>query len=94
VLCAGLGITAADVATPPPYLRVLGMNERGREIIAEIRRHAALPLDTSLARLRAHSPACARAALLEERATDLYTAALPNPLACGYEYSASAVFCR
>ena len=92
VLCAFLGITAADVLAPPPYLRVLGMNARGRQILAKIRRNTALPLDTSLARLRSHSPACARAALLEERATDLYTAALPAPFACGYEYTASAVF--
>ena len=94
VLSAFLDIAAGDVAAPPAYLRVLGMNGRGREILAEVRKNARLPLSTSLARLREFSPECARAALLEERATDLYTAALPVPIPCGYEYTASAVIMK
>jgi predicted nucleotidyltransferase len=92
VMCAFLGITVKDVTQMPPYLHVLGMNERGKELAAQISRHGSLPLDTSLSKLREHSPACKRVAELEERATDLYTAALPTPLPCGYEYTASAVF--
>ena len=91
VLSAFLDITADDIASPPPYLRILGMNARGQEILAEIRKKTRLPMNGSLARLREVSPECARAALIEERATDLYTAALPYPLPCGHEYTAKVV---
>ena len=33
LLCAFLGITAQMLTTPPPYVRVLALNDRGREIL-------------------------------------------------------------
>ena len=33
ILCAFLGINAADIATPAPYARALAFNDRGREIL-------------------------------------------------------------
>ena len=33
ILCAFLGLTAADLATPAPYARALAFNDRGREIL-------------------------------------------------------------
>lgn len=40
-MCAFLGLTAADLAAPIPYVRVLAFNDRGREILNRAR-------DTSL----------------------------------------------
>ncbi len=37
ILCAYLGLTAADLAAPAPYCRVLAFNDRGREILAQVR---------------------------------------------------------
>lgn len=37
ILCAYLGLTAADLAAPAPYCRVLAFNDRGREILAGVR---------------------------------------------------------
>jgi len=91
VLSAFLDITAKDLTTPPPYLRVIGMNSQGQEILTKLRKTAKLPMSGSLARLRELSPECARTAMIEERATDLYTAALTAPLPCGYEYTAKIV---
>lgn len=37
ILCAYLGITAADLQLPTPYVRVLALNDRGREILNKAR---------------------------------------------------------
>jgi len=37
ILCAYLGITAADLHLPTPYVRVLALNDRGREILNKAR---------------------------------------------------------
>ena len=34
ILCAFLGLTAEDLATPAPYCRILAFNDTGREILA------------------------------------------------------------
>ena len=42
VMCAFLGLTWEDLASPPPYTRVLAFNHRGRAILAENRKGPAL----------------------------------------------------
>ena len=37
VMCAFLGLTAKDLATPAPYARVLALNDKGREILKTAR---------------------------------------------------------
>ena len=43
VLCAFLGLTAADLAAPAPYIRVLALNDRGREILKKARQAGHFP---------------------------------------------------
>lgn len=43
IMCAFLGLTAADLAAPTPYARVLAFNDRGREILKKARETALLP---------------------------------------------------
>ena len=43
ILCAFLGLTAADLASPAPYVRVLAFNDRGREILKQARQVFDLP---------------------------------------------------
>ena len=38
VMCAFLGLTEADLATPAPYTRVLALNDRGRTVLKEARK--------------------------------------------------------
>lgn len=45
LLCAALGVTREGAALPP-YLRVLAANERGRGLLHDMRRTAALPVIT------------------------------------------------
>lgn len=43
VMCAFLGITAADIASPAPYARVLAFNDKGREILKTARQTGLFP---------------------------------------------------
>ena len=43
VMCAFLGITAEDIASPAPYARVLAFNTKGREILKQARQAGLFP---------------------------------------------------
>ena len=43
ILCAFLGLTEAQIQTPAPYARVLGFNDRGREILKQARQFGSYP---------------------------------------------------
>ena len=92
ILSAFLGLTREDSHLPIPYIRVLGFTPRGKEILSEMKGSCKLPVSTSLARLRSLGGGCERFAALEETSTDLYALCLRQPVPCGYEYSASAVY--
>ncbi len=78
LLCAVLGIEAADSGTPPPYIRVLAMNKTGMNLLRDIKEKSALPVITKPA-LADTLDGAARAMFLKESdATDLYVLAYPN----------------
>ena len=89
VLCALLGITKNDAKRTPQYIRILGMNERGREVLAKA--DGKLPVDASLASLMKHSDACRRQGLLETRSTDIYALAFAKPRICGLELTTKPI---
>lgn len=93
-LSAYLGLTERDATAPPPYLRVLGLNRHGIEVLAIAKETASLPLGSSLARLERQNAECARIARLEAISTDLYTLLLPRALPCGYEYTCKPVILK
>ena len=43
ILCAYLGLTAADLSAPAPYTRVLAFNDRGRELLKSARQSGPFP---------------------------------------------------
>ncbi|MBQ9843881.1 MAG: nucleotidyltransferase family protein [Oscillospiraceae bacterium] len=43
LMCAFLGITREDLETPPPYTRVLALNDRGRTILKKARQTGHFP---------------------------------------------------
>jgi len=43
MLCAALGITAADSLSPGPHIKILASNERGRLLLGKCRKAATLP---------------------------------------------------
>ena len=89
LLCAFLGIDRNTSHEKLAYIRVLGMNSRGKEILSEAR--CPLPMDTSLKALSQTSPAAHRQAELEARITDLYSLAFEDPLPCGADFTAKPI---
>ncbi len=91
LMSAFLGIDGSLAKNPVPYIRVLGFNQRGRQILSVAREHAVLPVSDSLATLEKHGGVCASMARLEAMSTDLYTLGLPKMLSCGYDYTADSI---
>ncbi len=70
----------------PPYIRVLALNERGREILAAAKKKSVIPWGTSLAKLSKESAAAKRFAELESRASDIYGLAFKHILPSETDY--------
>ncbi|MCL2637655.1 MAG: nucleotidyltransferase family protein [Oscillospiraceae bacterium] len=89
ILCCLLGITKNDAKTKPQYIRILGMNEKGREIIAKA--DSTLPLDASLAALMKKSDLCRKQAVLEARCGDIYALAFEKAKPCGLDLTTKPI---
>ena len=91
VLWAFLGLTEAGRASAPPYLRVLGCNERGRSLLKEMKKKATLPVITKPSHARELAPAARALFELEARCTDLYDLCLPHVPRPGREWTTSPI---
>lgn len=90
VLWASLmSLTNTDTTGLPPYIRVLGMNERGREILATA--SPTLPLVTRTAQVANLDERAKRIFALECAATDLHALAMERPLPCGTDYTTKLI---
>lgn len=67
-----IGIKKSDLKILPPYIRVLAVNERGRDILSKSKETAKMPLSTSLAKLAKSSDEAKRFAEIEAVASDIY----------------------
>ena len=91
VLWAYLGLTADDVPARPPYIRVLGFNARGRKVLAQMRKQAALPVITKPAHTKKLSGPGRTLFEAEVRCTDLYDLCMDHVPAPGREWSTGPV---
>jgi len=93
VLSALLGVTAADSIGLPPYIRVLGMNSRGKEILAasSVRSDGSMPILTRYSQLEEMSPRARRIFDLESSATDIFGLALPSPAPANLDLSSKLI---
>lgn len=82
-----LGLTADVNQLEVPYIRVLGFNERGRELLKVAKETATLPIVTKVAQFNTLSPEARQVFDYECRATNLYNLATPRILPCGTELS-------
>ena len=71
VLWAYLGLTPGDCSPAPPYLRPLAANESGRQILAEMRERARVPVLTRAGSVRRLDARAQALFVLESRAADL-----------------------
>jgi len=70
----------------PPYVRMLAVGERGHDIL-NIARGGPLPLVARATQIERMDEAAQQWFELECRASDLYSLTLPNPPACGQEFT-------
>lgn len=85
VVNAFLGITRDDICEKVPYIRVLGFNSRGAQLLKDAKNKATLPVVTKAADIKNLSFSAQKAFELECRARDLYSLCLPVPDVCGKE---------
>ena len=87
IICCALNDITADISSKyPPYIRVLGFNERGAEILSKMKEKASLPVSVSLATLEKVNDDCRIFAQTENRCTDNFLLATSNPVPSGFEY--------
>ncbi len=89
ILSSFLSVSSELTAGLPPYIRILAMNERGREIVS-----AAKPSLPIIARFTdtKNLPSCAKEIFeLECKATDLWALSLPSPAPCGMDCTSKLI---
>lgn len=91
LLWAYLSMTHSDRPAAPPYLRLLGMNRTGRELLRLIQEKGSLPILTKPAHVRQMSGEAQHLFELEARATDLYALCFPDIRPCGAEWKQSPI---
>ncbi len=89
VLCGFLGIDKHFALEKPAFIRVLGMNAKGREILSAAK--CELPIDTSLKALSRKSRDAARQANFTARCTGIYALCFENPLPCGSDFTTAPI---
>lgn len=70
-----------------PYVRVLGMNDRGAEILRAAKESSKVPVGSSLAELGALSETAKYFAEKEALSEDIWQTLLPSPGPCGKAYT-------
>ena len=84
-----IGLKDSDTLGLPPYVRILGMNERGREILAAA--SPVLPILSRATQISDTDEQTRRIFALECAATDLHALAMPNPLPCGTDFTTKLI---
>lgn len=94
ILLAGwLGVPGTLVKEPPPYVRVLGMNGHGKEILGAVGNGGTLPISHSLVRLAKLGERERDYTLLEAGADDLYATVTKKIQPCGKDYTQQPCIC-
>lgn len=91
VMSAFLGLEEELCRGEPPYIRVLGFNERGREMLREMKKSAELPVVMRAADINGLDDRAKEIFMLESRATDIFVLSLPAIKTCGLEYIANTI---
>lgn len=90
VLCAYLGITTEWDASPP-YIRVLGFNEKGKDILRLMRKSATLPVVMTASDVFKLGGKAQKLFELESTCTDLYSLGFKNIGRCAREMTENTI---
>ncbi len=91
MLWAFLGLTAADRPEHVPYVKVLGMNGRGKALLGQMKKTCTLPVITKPAHAKRLEGAALTLFEQEARCTDLYALCTPIPRPCGLEWTTGPI---
>lgn len=86
LLSAFLGFDNSFFLKPPPYVRVLGLNDKGAKLLSEISDKRGIV--TKATEIKALGEYALKVFETESRATDLYSLSLNKPTICGNEFTA------
>lgn len=92
MMAAYLGLETPPAA--PPYLRVLGAGDRGRALLRQMKKTAALPVLTKAAGVRRLGTEAEAFLRRESRYTDLYALACPGRVEPGMEFTTDPVMLK
>ncbi len=90
-MSAFLGLEDGLHRQMPPYLRVLGFNQNGREILAALRKNSKVPASGSLADLASISQWADEFAHMEAQSVDLYNLFEKELKPCGQDFRFSPI---
>jgi predicted nucleotidyltransferase len=85
VLHAFMGFTKGDYKGNPPYIHVLAMNDKGKEILKEAKEKAKLPIVTKASDFDELNEYGKHVFSLEDMCTDVFSLSSPAILPCGRE---------
>jgi len=91
VLSAFLGADNTYFMKPLPYIRVLGFNKTGKELLASRLAKAPVPVITKTRDINNLDTLSKKVFNTECRATDLFGLSLNNPIECGLEYTSKMI---
>lgn len=91
ILCAFLDITKEDIYTSPPYIRILGFNSNGKNLLKELKNNSKLPIVTKKSDINNLNKNAQRIFNLEQVSSDLYSLSTPHIQKCGLDISQKIV---
>ncbi len=81
-------------ASVPPYIRVLGFNEKGREILKNVKKNSSKPIYTLHSDFNNADEDAKKLYSLECKITDLFYCFTPKTFPCGREQTENAVIIK
>jgi predicted nucleotidyltransferase len=91
ILSAFLGLDSSMGDGIPPYLRVIGFNARGIEILHSTKLTTKLPIITNSSDILSLDKKAKNMVELEGRSTDLFALCMPNAAPCGLDMTTGII---
>ena len=91
VLNAFIGVDNSFFMKPLPYVRVLGFNKKGEELLKSRFSTATVPIITKCSQIEELSSEAKKVFETEAKATDLFALSTGKPMPCGIEYTSKLI---
>ena len=92
ILSSFLNITESDVTSLPPYIRVLGLNDNGRQMLKEMKSKYFFPVIMKYGDVKYLDNGAKNIFMKESVATDIYNLSLPAIRPCGTDMTDEIIY--